>query len=113
MNCPQCGTQNPADAKFCGSCGIALSQVRPNPGPPVPPPPPPGGEAVDQGLKIGVAIGSVLLPIIGIIMGILYLKDANPEKQKAGKLWLICAVAGVALSCLCFFIAAAAGGGSY
>ena len=25
MKCPQCGNDNPADAQFCGGCGVSLS----------------------------------------------------------------------------------------
>lgn len=28
MFCPKCGTENPDNAKFCGSCGSAMSVVR-------------------------------------------------------------------------------------
>ena len=24
MDCPQCGAENPADAKYCGTCGHAI-----------------------------------------------------------------------------------------
>lgn len=109
MNCLQCGTPNPADAKFCGSCGASLPA---SPAPP-PPPPPPAGEAVSQGLKIGVIIGSLFIPLLGIVMGILYLNDPNPEKKAVGKLWLIVGVAAVVLGCVCLMLAAMAGGGGY
>ncbi len=29
QSCPQCGSQNPADARFCNHCGAALS-IQPN-----------------------------------------------------------------------------------
>lgn len=30
MYCPQCGKQNPEDARFCGSCGAPLDEIRNN-----------------------------------------------------------------------------------
>jgi class 3 adenylate cyclase/predicted ATPase/ribosomal protein L40E len=37
MDCPNCGTQNPPSAKFCGECGGALLRTCPSCGSPVPP----------------------------------------------------------------------------
>ena len=28
MYCPQCGKENPDDARFCGSCGASLENIR-------------------------------------------------------------------------------------
>jgi hypothetical protein len=54
---------------------------------------------VSPGLKWGVGIASVLVPLVGFIMGIIYMVDANLEKKAAGKLWLILACAGMAMYC--------------
>ncbi len=112
MKCPQCSFENPPDAKFCGKCGAAM------PSPiPVIPTPPPSGEAVSQGLKIGIIVGSVFIPILGIIMGIIFMNDPNPEKKKAGKLWLMVGIGVIVAGCVCWLImmmmAAAGGGGGY
>ena len=56
--------------------------------------------AVSPGLKMGIGIGSVVMPIIGLIMGIVYMVDANPEKKAAGKLWLLLACGGMAMYCI-------------
>jgi ATP/ADP translocase len=40
-------------------------------------------------LKNGMIIASIILPIVGIVAGVMFLLDANPEKKAAGKLWLI------------------------
>src|SRR3954451_16496356 len=37
MDCAACGTQNPAGARFCMSCGTALERRCPNCGTPAPP----------------------------------------------------------------------------
>src|SRR5712691_411475 len=36
MQCPSCGNENPADAKFCLECGSALARACPNCGAPIP-----------------------------------------------------------------------------
>jgi zinc-ribbon domain len=101
MYCPKCGFENPDEARFCGKC------ASPMPGAPTPPAPggigpprvPATAAVVSPGLKLGIGIASVLIPLIGLIMGIIYLADANHEKKSAGKLWLILAVCGILMYC--------------
>jgi len=82
--------------------------VRP-PEPPVTPPPQrlmssgptPGPEpAVSNGLKIGICIATILVPLVGLIMGGIYMKDANPEKKAVGKLWLFVGIGAALFFCL-------------
>jgi uncharacterized membrane protein YvbJ len=95
MFCPKCGQQNPDEAKFCGKCGAAVSaaaQPQPQPQPqPFQNTPQPAKDtgAITSGMKNGMIAASIILPIVGIVVGIIYLLDANPEKKEAGKLWLI------------------------
>ena len=98
MYCPKCGTDNPDIAKFCGNCSAPLASAQMRTSPPFP-----GtgtGEVVSSGKKWGIGILSVLIPLVGIIMGIMYMADANAEKKSAGKLWLILSCATVAFYCL-------------
>lgn len=103
MFCPHCAEANPDEAKFCGKCGRAMPRAAaadpPRPHPTTLLTVPAGGAQqttplVSDGLKWGVAIGSVLLPLIGLVMGVIYLSDANPEKKAAAKLWFIAAGIG-------------------
>lgn len=94
MQCAKCGFENPPEAKFCGRCGETMKSPAP--------PPPNGGEAVSQGLKIGIIIGSVFIPLLGIIMGAIYMNDPNLEKKKVGRLWLYVGIGVFALECLCW-----------
>jgi hypothetical protein len=113
MFCPKCGEENPDDARFCGTCGAAL------PGSPVPSaaasgppirssqaPSTPGDQTVPAGLKFGIAAATVFIPLIGIVMGILYVVGDSPAKKAAGRLWL--GVAGVMFLIYC--VLAALGG---
>jgi hypothetical protein len=101
MFCPHCSDSNPDDAKFCGKCGRALPVVAAAPA---------GAgaaaaasaaalpaAAVSDGLKWTVAVASVLIPFIGLVMGIIYLVDANPAKKAVGKFWLMAAGIGLLL----------------
>jgi uncharacterized membrane protein YvbJ len=90
--CPECGTKNPEDAKFCGNCRHPLSAAKNEPianhiddvveiddGQP----------AVPDGMKYGILAASIFIPFIGLIMGIIYLAQGESEQKKAvGKLWL-------------------------
>jgi uncharacterized membrane protein YvbJ len=88
MFCPSCGQSNPDEAKFCGKCGGAVTATVPKT-PHVMSEPVKDTGVVSPGMKTGMIIASIVLPLLGIIMGIIYLMDANPEKKAAGKLWLI------------------------
>ncbi len=44
---------------------------------------------VSRGLNIAIIIFTMILPIIGVIMGFTYLRKEHPEARKAGKNWLI------------------------
>ena len=87
MFCPSCSHKNVDEAKFCAKCGAPLRM--PAPPPPPPPPPPPGSESVvSGGMKWGITAGTVVFPLLGLVMGVIYLRDPNLEKKAAGKLWL-------------------------
>ncbi len=98
MQCPKCGFENPAEAKFCGKCGEPLKIAGP------PKPPPYDGDrpsVVSKEMRLGIAIGSVFIPLLGIIMGAIYMNDANPEKKKVGKFWLFVGLGAIAFWCAC------------
>lgn len=95
MFCPKCGQTNPNEAKFCGKCGAAMALADTQAPAGVPGNKPAAdATAVNPTMKNGILVGSVFFPILGIIMGIIYLLDANTEKKAVGRLWLI--VGGVA-----------------
>ena len=98
MYCPKCGAENVEEAKFCGSCGNALA-LRKEPlqssvGPAS------ESKAVSSELKIGVIIGTIIIPLIGLIMGGMYINDNSDEKKKVGRLWLFTGLGMVVIYCL-------------
>jgi hypothetical protein len=116
--CAKCGFDNPPDARFCGECGNTLPSEAPPPEAPAPrpelapspvtgAPAAPQPAAVDSGLKVGIIIGTVFVPLLGIIMGIIYMNDRSPEKKKVGRLWLMVGIGMFALylACVCVSMA--------
>jgi len=103
-NCPNCGHQNPDDARFCETCGAALSSVQQ-------PFNSPSNTGTSEGASIGLGILSFLIPLVGIILGISYMN--NPAKKAAGKTYLFLGLGGMVLGCLFAIIIGAAGGGGY
>jgi hypothetical protein len=98
MKCLSCGFENEGDAKFCGRCGAVLTAP-----PPTPPAPPGGAQVVPDGFNLGIILGSLLVPLLGIIMGAMYMNDPNPEKKKAGKRWLLTGVGVIVAYCVLGF----------
>ena len=69
---------------------------------------------VSDGMKIGFAILSFFVPIVGIILGLIYMNDPHPAKKAAGKLWLTVAGVMIALNfvCACAFMLLGAAAGA-
>lgn len=102
MFCPKCGQQNPDEAKFCGKCGAAVSAAPASqPNRAVPEAAKDTG-VISPGMKNGMIAASIILPIVGIVVGIIYLLDANPEKKEAGKLWLIIGIVAAVIWTMLF-----------
>jgi hypothetical protein len=55
---------------------------------------------VSDGLKIGIAVGSAIIPLLGIIMGAIYMNKPSLAKKKAGKLWLFIGIGAMIFWCL-------------
>ncbi|MBI5752247.1 MAG: zinc ribbon domain-containing protein [Hydrogenophilales bacterium] len=96
MKCSSCGFENEGEAKFCGSCGAVLAA-------PPRPPAPPGPQIVPDGFNLGIILGSLLVPLLGIILGAMYINDPNPEKKKAGKRWLLTGAGVIVAYCVLGF----------
>jgi hypothetical protein len=58
-----------------------------------------GGRAVSSELKIGIIIGTLFVPLLGIILGIVFMNDALPEKNAVGRTWLYTGIGAIVLYC--------------
>lgn len=85
MYCNSCGKEIPGDSTFCPECGESAHGAA---GPATKVISEQSTGEVSPGMNIGIIAGSIIIPLIGIVMGILYMKDSSPAKQKAGKIWL-------------------------
>ena len=59
------------------------------------------------GQKALFYILSILIPVVGIVLGIIWMNDQDPEKKAVGKNCLIIAIVVMVLSCICWFAASA------
>ncbi len=102
MVCPKCGHANPDVAQFCGKCGTGLPKAGGAGSRPSDPSPPGSGTApaVSQEMKVGIIIGTLLIPLLGIILGIIFMADTNPQKKAVGRLWLLVGIGAVVLYCV-------------
>jgi hypothetical protein len=58
---------------------------------------------VSEGMKILFYILSFLIPIIGIIIGIIYYTKPDPESKNLGKMCLLLALVGILIGVVCNF----------
>lgn len=107
MFCPKCAEQNPDEAQFCGGCGAPFPVAPYRPAPQPEPSPPlqdrpvlQSHAPVSDGLRIGIIIGTIFVPILGIIMGAVFMNDPNPNKKKVGKVWLMVGIGMAVVCCL-------------
>ena len=102
MYCPACGQEVPDEAKFCGNCRHQLKQAQSAA--------PDSQENTSQqqeavvvdttepevspGLKWGILAATIFIPLIGFVMGLVYLLQQNnsEEKKSVGKMWLITSI---------------------
>ncbi|CAH2714459.1 hypothetical protein BACCIP111895_01622 [Neobacillus rhizosphaerae] len=57
------------------------------------------------GLKALLYIVSFFIPVVGIILGIIWMNDQDLEKKAIGKTCLIVGIVSIVLSCICWFAA--------
>lgn len=90
MFCSKCGEKIPDDSTFCPFCRNPVTKEEPSlssSSQSVP-----LGREVSAGMHIGIIVGTLFIPLIGLIMGIIYLKSPSLAKKKAGKIWLWVAI---------------------
>ncbi len=80
---------------------VPVYQAPPGAKPWLPPALTPGAApAVSGGLKAVICLIGFFAPIVPIIMGIIYMMDANLQKKSAGKLWLWVGIGEFIFACL-------------
>ncbi len=47
---------------------------------------------VSTALNITIIIATVIFPVVGLLMGLTYLRKDHPDAKKIGKIWLILGV---------------------
>lgn len=55
------------------------------------------------GQKALFYILSFLIPVVGIILGIIWMNEQDMEKKQVGKTCLIVAIIAIVLGCICWF----------
>ncbi|MCK4576241.1 hypothetical protein KAU34_07525 [candidate division WOR-3 bacterium] len=66
--------------------------------------PTPSGGNVSGGLKALFIILAILFPLVGIILGIVWMTKKTKEEKALGKLTLIIGIIMFALGCICWFV---------
>lgn len=100
MLCPQCQAENHDSRSKCWQCGgdltsVSAPQPRPITSAPHPRPPRHRGTVpvdVSTGAKVGIIIVSVVIPIVGLIWGIVYLCSGQKAKRTWGAIGVSVAV---------------------
>ncbi|MFJ5713747.1 hypothetical protein [Neobacillus sp. NPDC093127] len=57
------------------------------------------------GQKALLYILSFFVPVVGLILGIIWMNDQDLEKKAIGKTCLIVGIVSIVLSCVCWFAA--------
>ena len=115
MNCPKCGSSNPAGSAFCVNCGTALPQGQQAPPQPAPTPIVQNityqrSETVTMG-EWFVMFLLLCIPIVNIVMLFVWAfgSDTKPSKANLCKLQLLIAAIGIGLAIIIGIIGAAIG----
>ncbi len=92
-NCVGCGRAIAFDANVCPYCGhdyrvqMAPAQYQPQ---------------ISEGMKIVFYILSFLIPLIGIIIGVIYYTKPDAESKNVGKMCIILALLAIVIGAVCW-----------
>lgn len=111
MFCSKCGKEIPDDSAFCPFCGETVTPggTTAAPSPSVEQFSAPAAAVsasitgtqetkVSTGMLVGIIILTIFIPLVGLIMGPIYMKDPSQAKKKAGKIWLWVGVVSLILN---------------
>lgn len=62
---------------------------------------------MSSGQRVLLYILSFFIPVVGIILGVIWMNDQDPGKKLIGKNCLIIGIVSIVLSCICWFAASA------
>ncbi|MDQ1000896.1 CHASE2 domain-containing sensor protein [Neobacillus niacini] len=62
---------------------------------------------MSRGQRALLYILSFIIPVVGIILGIVWMNDQDLDKKAIGKTCLIVGIVSIVLSCICWFAASA------
>lgn len=62
---------------------------------------------MSDGQKVLFYILSFIIPVVGIVLGIVWMNEKDEEKKKIGKTCLTLGIVSIVLSCICWFAASA------
>lgn len=94
MYCSRCGKQIADEAVVCIGCGCPVQPVKPVSTFTMTT----GDDKWTSGAMTGLVIGSIFVPLLGIILGVIYLSNSStsPERKKQAMTLLI--VAGAVMA---------------
>ncbi len=112
MFCSKCGKKIPEDSSFCPFCGEnivhgeesapsehAASGEKGTQAGPLP------VRGVPMWQHIAIIVGTIFIPLIGLMFGVYYLRSADAAKKKAGKIWLWVGIVAFLINLLFIFMA--------
>lgn len=87
-HCVSCGRSIDFDANVCPYCGHDFRVA----------PQGPAKKAMSTGMVVLLYIASILVPIAGIIIGVIFMSRDDPEEKRVGKFCIILGILGILLS---------------
>lgn len=95
MYCQKCGKEIDDEAVVCIHCGCATKNQMDQTA---------GNKDSDVRTSVGLVILSILFPIVGIILGVVYRQSYNETRRRAGKTYLVAALIPMGILFLWFLI---------
>lgn len=93
-NCVSCGRSISWDANVCPYCGHDYRMAMMGPAQ--------TQARISDGMKILLYIVSFIIPLVGLIVGIIYYTKPEPEYKEVGKICLIIALVAWVIGAVCW-----------
>lgn len=94
MVCQECGNENASMNVICAYCGVgfprsSMTTSRRRRGPP-------------EALKWGVLAAAMVVPVVGLVPGVAYARDADRAHRAAARMWLTAGLCSTLIYMLLF-----------